>query len=154
MQKRNELKLECEYSGKLKLLLYFLVYFRNKLFLGEAPNKILDFYDGCYRTGQLIVWINEHPKGVYMTYEVDCNMNVLVAKSTADIKGSYTKKYISFHFPEQSKCAEWINYCKSDYIASSFGIGTFEVVNDWANKGCFQYKNADIMKAYFVRIMW
>ncbi len=92
MQKKNESKLLCKFSGELEPLFFSLVDYRNKLFTSNDPNKIFEFYDGFKDCDQLIRWMKERPNGAHTIYEVEGNKDVIVVIPTIDFNGRYAKE--------------------------------------------------------------
>jgi len=84
--------LKCNLDKTNHSLFFSLVDYRNNLFTGNDPTKIMEFYDGFENRDQLIQWMKERPKGVSYIHEVDGDKDIIVVIPTADFNGKYARE--------------------------------------------------------------
>jgi hypothetical protein len=66
--------------------------YRNRKFVSEDINDILDFYSSFSSKNELIKWMKERPDGVANIREVEGDKDIIVVIPTADFNGKYAKE--------------------------------------------------------------
>jgi glutaredoxin len=88
----NSSRLKCVLNMSVDESPNSIVDYRNNLFMGNDPKKIIEFYNGFENRDQLIRWMKERPKGASYIHEVEGDKDIIVVITTADFEGKYAKE--------------------------------------------------------------
>ena len=89
--KTNTCRLRCPLENSFKEVFISLSDYRNRLFISNDLNKIIEFYGGFENRDQLIQWMKERPKGASYIHEVEGDRDIIVVIPTADFNGKYAR---------------------------------------------------------------